>query len=69
MSVSHEVKRRSPQFSLAKKVGYGLGKTLFQGGKNFAAIPLPPFTQAISIYPKLFGTLLKALAKGGQILL
>ena len=68
-TVKHGVKKRSPQFSLAKKIGMAFGKAFFRLGKAVASVPLPPIAQLISLYPKAFGLLLKVAAKGGQIFL
>ena len=62
--MSHEVKKRSPQFSLAKKTGYSLGKVLFSGAKLGN-----PVVGAYSFPFKALGILLKKAAKYGQILL
>ena len=68
---AHGVKKRSPQFSLAKKTGYALGTGIFKIGKTIGTI-LPigfPVNVPQSIVLKLVGSGIKGAAKFGQILL
>ena len=61
--------KRSPQFSLAKKVGYTLGTWLTAVGKTIGKIPIWPLNFPYSITAKVVGSATKGAAKFGQILL